>query len=387
LDEQQKGLSVDTQLLVIGAGPYGLSAAALARERGIATMVLGRPMDFWRSNMPAGMFLRSGSDWHLDGAGVHTFEAYLEERGLTPDDVDPIPVELFLDYAEWFSHKKRIGVREQLVKQLSKTNGRFEAQLENGERVSADVVVAAPGIRHFQYFPDWVSALGPGLAVHTCELVRFEELSGARVLIVGGRQSAYEWAALIHEHGAERIEVVHRHDVPRFERVSWKFIDPHVEKTITIPGYWRNLPKAEQDEIARRFWELGRLTLEYWLTPRLEYDCITRRPRAEVVDTATGRDGEVHVTLSDSTRVAVDRIVVACGYRANLARVPYLNTLLDRVETVDGYPVLDEGFQTTLDGLYLTGFPAAMDFGPFFGFVKAAPASAAVIVQHLLLRV
>lgn len=27
-------------------------------------------------------------------------------------------------------------------------------------------------------------------------------LRGRRCLIVGGRQSAYEWAALIHEHGA-----------------------------------------------------------------------------------------------------------------------------------------------------------------------------------------
>jgi thioredoxin reductase len=41
-----------TQLLVIGAGPYALSAAALAREQGIQTMVLGRPMGFWRQNMP-----------------------------------------------------------------------------------------------------------------------------------------------------------------------------------------------------------------------------------------------------------------------------------------------------------------------------------------------
>ena len=33
-------------------------------------------------------------------------------------------------------------------------------------------------------------------AAHTCDRVRFEDLSGARVLIVGGRQSAqalYEW--------------------------------------------------------------------------------------------------------------------------------------------------------------------------------------------------
>jgi hypothetical protein len=95
-----------TQLLVIGAGPYALSGAALARDHGIETMVLGRPMGFWRENMPADMFLRSGPDWHLDGAGRHTLEAYLEEQAIKPDEVDPIPVGVFMDYADWFTRTK-----------------------------------------------------------------------------------------------------------------------------------------------------------------------------------------------------------------------------------------------------------------------------------------
>ncbi len=98
-----------------------------------------------------------------------------------------------------------------------------------------------------------------------------------RVLIVGGRQSAYEWAALLREHGAERIDIVHRHDVPRFERVSWEFVDEHVERTLKVRGYWRNLAKAQQEAIARRFWEVGRLRLEYWLALRFGGG-IHRRP-------------------------------------------------------------------------------------------------------------
>src|SRR5206468_2015226 len=66
-----------TSLLVIGAGPYALSTAAHAAEHGIRTVVVGRPMGFWREHMPMGMFLRSGPDWHLDASAVHTFEAYL----------------------------------------------------------------------------------------------------------------------------------------------------------------------------------------------------------------------------------------------------------------------------------------------------------------------
>ena len=374
------------QLLVIGAGPYALSIAALARERGIGSVVLGRPMGFWRDNMPEGMFLRSGPDWHLDGAAVHTLEAYLEDQGIRPGEVDPIPVGVFLDYAAWFKRAKGIEVREEFVGTLVKADGRFEATLRSGERIRADAVVAAPGIRHYASVPGWASSLPPGLAAHTCDLVRFDDMAGARVLIIGGRQSAYEWAALIREHGAARIDIVHRHDIPRFERVSWKFVDAHVEQTIAVRGYWRNLPKSGQDAVARRFWEVGRLTLEYWLTPRLAWDGIHRWPGTEVVEVTPAGDDELRVLLSNGTGLAVDRVVFGSGYRAELTKVPYLAGVLKHVKVSNGFPVLDEAFQTSLDGLYVTGFSATQDFGPFFGFVKGSPAAATLIVRDLLSR-
>src|SRR5438270_8016552 len=129
---------MEAELLVIGAGPYALSTAALARESGIATVVVGRPMGFWRENMPAEMFLRSGPDWHLDGAGVDTLQAYLEDRRIRPDEVAPISIGLFLDYADWFTQRKGLRIREDFVTRLAKRNGRFEATLEGGERVVAD---------------------------------------------------------------------------------------------------------------------------------------------------------------------------------------------------------------------------------------------------------
>jgi cation diffusion facilitator CzcD-associated flavoprotein CzcO len=376
---------IDTQFLVIGAGPYALSAAALARDNGIDTVVLGRPMGFWREHMPEGMYLRSGPDWHLDGAYVDTLEAYLEERRLRPEDVDPIPIDVFLDYADWFRERKKLDVSEDFVSELSKTNGRFEATLESGERVTADAVLAAPGVRHYTCAPDWAASLPPERCAHTCDLVSFDSLAGARVMIIGGRQSAYEWAALIREQGAERIDVVHRHEVPRFERVSWRFVDEHVERTLEVPGYWRKLSKQEQDAIARRFWEVGRLTLEHWLTPRLGTDCVHSRPGTEV--TAVEPDGEaLRVKLSDSTELGADQIVLGCGYRADLGNVPYLSGVVEQVEVTDGFPVLDESFQTTLDGLYVTGFSATRDFGPFFGFVKGAPAAATLVVRDLVAK-
>jgi hypothetical protein len=204
---------------------------------------------------------------------------------------------------------------------------------------------------------------------------------------VGGRQSAYEWAALLAEHGAERVDLVHRHDVPRFDRVSWRFIDPYVDSTVRVRGWWRRLPKGEQDAIARRFWEVGRLTLEHWLPPRLAGQAIHRWPRTEVVQAGpAASDGALQVRLSNAEDLLVDRVVFASGYRADLARVPYLAGVLDRIARADGFPVLDEAFGSSLPGLYLPGFVATRDFGPFFGFVKGAPAAATLIVHDLLDR-
>src|SRR5688572_26635633 len=156
-----------TELLVIGAGPYAYAAASRARENGIETHVVGHPMSFWRDQMPADMFLRSGPDWHLDASGEDTFEAYFEDRGLRAADFNPIPIATFLDYTEWFRRRKSLEVDDRLVSTVSTFDGVFTATMEDGSSIVAEKVLAAPGIGSFVNLPAWYDVVPADRRSHT----------------------------------------------------------------------------------------------------------------------------------------------------------------------------------------------------------------------------
>ena len=113
--------------------------------------------------------------------------------------------------------------------------------------------MAAPGIARFQVIPEWVPASLPedGWS-HTSPLVRFDHLRGARVAIVGGRQSAFAWAALLADAGAPAVRVPHRHDAPSVETSQWGFVDALRESTVRISGWFRRLAAALPPPSARR---------------------------------------------------------------------------------------------------------------------------------------
>lgn len=185
------------ELLVIGAGPYGLAVAAHAKLSGIGVTVVGEPMAFWKHNMPAGMLLRSGLDWHLDAAEVHTPKAFLEEKHIARADAEPMPIEIFRRYADWFRQSKKIVVQHLRVTRLRRVDGYFEAKCESGDTIRASRVVATPGLAPFINMPtEIVASLPCDRTSHTAKHVDFRSLANKRCLIVGGRQSAFV-AALI----------------------------------------------------------------------------------------------------------------------------------------------------------------------------------------------
>src|SRR5690242_8048117 len=106
---------MDTSLLIIGAGPFGLALAAYARHLNIDHIVVGKSMDFWKTHMPQGMLLRSACDWHLDPLNIHTIDCYLQGQGLKPQDVEPLSLAFYLSYVQWFQERTQIEALGLLV--------------------------------------------------------------------------------------------------------------------------------------------------------------------------------------------------------------------------------------------------------------------------------
>jgi cation diffusion facilitator CzcD-associated flavoprotein CzcO len=381
-------MQTETDLLIVGAGPFGLAIAAQAAHDRIEHLIAGKPMEFWRQNMPKGMFLRSACDWHLDPLDVHTIEAYLHSEGKTPNDVEPLSLEFYLSYVDWFQKQKNIHPLEVYIQKLERTNGHFVATTVDGSIIKAQRVVLAPGFKHFPHIPPELKAKLPAHAYqHTCEFIDFSEARNQRYLIIGGRQSAFEWAALLVEAGASAVHVSHRHASPEFAVAEWAWINEVVDNMVENPNWFRRLSQTEKDAISHRMWTEGRLKLEPWLKPRINNDRVKLWPYTELANCVQNESGELLVTLTNGETLNVDHVVLATGYKVDIAQLPPLaaGNLLERLKTRNGFPVLDDHFETSVPGLFITSMPAGQDFGPFFGFTVSVRTSAKLICERLLI--
>ena len=193
-------------IAVIGAGPYGLSAAASLRQAGREVRVFGEPLHFWRTQTPIGMFLRSpygGTD-----IGDPELRMALPDYEHTlPEKLSiPIPVDDFLDYGSWLQERALPDLDRRNVRCVSRAERGFLIEVDD-ETFQASRVIVAAGVGTFAYKPAPYATLEPELASHTLDHHDLGIFRGQRVAVVGRGQSALESAALLHESGAE-VEVL-----------------------------------------------------------------------------------------------------------------------------------------------------------------------------------
>lgn len=110
-------------------------------------------------------------------------------------------------------------------------------------------------------------------------------------------------------------------------------------------------------------------------------------PQSRVTHCEKLPDGSLAVSINGE-KVMVDQIVLATGYKVDVGQVPLLarGNILPRLVIRNGYPALDEEFQSNLPGLHFTSMCATQDFGPYFAFTAAARTSAKIIGNPLRAR-
>ncbi len=377
-------------LIIIGAGPFGLSAASFANFHQIDYLVIGKPMAFWKENIPENMYLRSGTDWHLDPYGNYTIETFLKSRNKSPEDVKPLPLTLFLDYAEWFQEQQNINVLDKLIVKLDYLEGekKYLITLKDGKEIKAINVLIAIGFKFFKKLPVYLTKKLPaGSFTHTCDVVKFEKFKDKSVLIIGGRQSAYEWAALIVEAGAKTVHISHRHETPEFVESNWSWIDPIMDQMVDNPEWYRTLNEKEQEEIERKFWIEDSQKLEPWLLPRIDRENIKIWPLSNVVKCDEANSGLYKVHMDNGRRLEVDHIILATGYKVDINKIPFLSSgnILPKLNINEGFPDLDGYLQTGLPGLYMTSMIATKSFGRFFAYIASCRTSSQIVGNHIII--
>lgn len=383
------------EVVIIGAGPYGLAAAAHLRAAGLQPHVFGVPMEFWQTQMPEGMLLRSG--WEASFIGdprtALTLDAYQAARGSQVGR--PVPLNDFVAYGQWFQSQAVPEVDRRRVRAVSRTANGFRVELEDDESLLAKRVIVAGGIAPFARRLQNFAHLPASLASHTSDHVKLDRFTGRRVLIVGGGQSALETAALIGECGGEAEVIVrrpylrwlHRKKERRFmpQKGLVRWVDPPTDVgplglswLVAQPDLFRRLPRDVQDRIAYR---CIRPAGAVWLPPRLEQVRLTlgrRIVRAEP-------DGAgLRVELDDGSERRVDHLMQATGYRIDVARYPFLSgEVVSALRMVDGYPALGPGFESSVRGLHFLGAPAARSFGPLMRFVAGTPYTGRALARQV----
>jgi thioredoxin reductase len=379
--------SAKYDVVVMGAGPYGLSISAHLLGKGLKVATFGKPLYFWSNHMPKGMLLRSF--WWAtslsDPEGKYSIARYFEEKGITP--VDPMPGQTIVDYGKWFQKRAVPAVDETYVANITRQKDRYLVTLEDGRLVESKAVVVAPGLHYYIYSPEEYAHMPHSLVSHSAEHHDLDRFKGQKVAVIGGGQGALETAALLNENGTPDVQIIMRGSlhwlranntkIPAWIRAirapeagmgnGW--INFLLEK---FPYVSHNLPRARKDIM---FDTTHGPAGAIWLKPRI-LGVVKVKEQVHILKIEEVNN-KARLTLSNGEVLDFDHVILGTGYRTDVKGLPMLDQdLKDSLQSHRGSPVLNSWFESNVSGLYFAGFTSGRSFSPFYRFVVGTDAAA-----------
>ena len=390
-----------SDVLVIGAGPFGLSISTHLRQRGVEHMIVGRPMDTWRTHMPLGMFLKSepyGSVFSAATKGydiatysrLHGFDDYV-------DRVGPLSIERFLGYADWFTEQLVPDVRDLTVTSVTPRDGGFKVEFAEECPVFARQVIIATGLLPYAHIPSELSGLPSDLMTHSSAHHRLDQFRGRRVAVIGAGQSALQTGALLHEAGAD-VQVI-----ARKQQIFWETQMPKEARLLDYitrpptklcegwgcvvadsPEAFRLLPESIRiSKALRSFGPKG----SWWLRDRVE----------GVVEVLTGHQLKwaepqgsgvrLHLDGPKQSSIEADHVIAGTGFRVDVSRLSFLSEdIRAGLVTRANCPLVNRVGESTVPGLYFAGAHTAVSLGPGMRFISGTHHTAAKLARSLARR-
>jgi FAD-dependent urate hydroxylase len=390
-----------SDVLVIGAGPFGLSISTHLRNRGVEHTIVGRPMNTWRAHMPLGLFLKSepyGSVISAPAQGydvatysrLHGFDDYV-------DRVGPLSLERFLGYADWFTDQLVPDVRDITVTRVTPDGGGFKVEFAEEAPALVRQVIVATGVLPYAHIPSELSGLPSDLMTHSSVHDRLDQFRGRRVAVIGAGQSALQTAALLHEAGADVQVIARQQQLIWEQRIAQEIrLHDYIKRPPTklcegwacvfyvSPDAFRLLPEsARVNRALTKFGPKG----AWWLRDRVE----------GVVEVLTGhqvRSAEpqgsgvlLHLDGPERSSIAVDHVIAGTGFRIDVSRLPFLSEEIQAgLETRANCPLVNRAGESTVSGLYFAGVPTLVSLGPGVRFIAGTHYTAAQLARSVARR-
>jgi FAD-dependent urate hydroxylase len=389
-----------TQVVIIGAGPFGLSISAQLSVRGVDHLIVGRVNNTYRSLVPDGMLMKSEpyASTIASPDGKYTMAAFSAAHGLDyVDRIGPVTRDRFVEYVDWYAKELVPGILDETVTEVAPVDGGFRVSFADAAPVTARSVVVATGVIPYHALPAQLAGLPDALLTHTAKHIELGDFKGRKVAVVGAGQSALETAALLHETGAT-VQVI-----ARTPQLSWNEKNPdyvstlgHIKRPVVqlcegwhctfwnTPAAFRVLPEGYRIQKARTV--LGPAGA-WWLRHRVDgvIDVVTGHGVKEAVAKGSG----VRLVLDGpgQREIDADHVIAGTGFRIGLERLPFLpGRLRAAVKTVNNHPVVSRSGETSVPGLYFAGAPTVVSIGPSARFIAGTFTLSALLAKSATRR-